>query len=293
MTLIQRLRFDIMNEEETELVTQDEKKMVRKETGPLAKREEGKIVRKGSEALAERGMEAIAPREKGDLAVKDGDAMANTNEKEETSEEPEDKSKDETKGEGTEAKIAELEGKIQELEGLLKEREEKLSEFIDRLQRTHADFENYKKRIERERAEFIERSKEELITKLLADIDNFERALDSSERQDAEALRKGLELVYRHFLDTLKHEGLKEIDAQGKEFDPYRHEAVMQMVSDEHKEDTVIEVLEKGYMLHDKVIRASKVKISKRPDSKSESEENEEETEEGKNSAPEEGRKES
>ena len=124
-----------------------------------------------------------------------------------------------------------------------------------------AEFENYKKRVEKESCEFVKAANEELIEKLLPIMDNFELALKSCRAKDD--FYKGMELIYSQLIETLHSQGLKPINCIGKKFDPYYHEVLL--VEESDKEDnTVLEELQKGYLLYDKVIRHSKVKIAKK-----------------------------
>jgi molecular chaperone GrpE len=157
---------------------------------------------------------------------------------------------------------------------VLKERLEKsekeYKELEDRLLRLAAEFDNYKKRTVREFQSIIKNANEELISRLVETLDNFQRALDSASRSnstknsnDFDSFHKGVELIYQHFREILGKEGLKEIKAIGEPFNPHFHEAVMQRESDEFPEGTVIDEISKGYILNDKVIKHSKVIVSK------------------------------
>ena len=137
---------------------------------------------------------------------------------------------------------------------------EKAAELTNLLQHIQADFENYKKRVEKEKTEFKCLAKIELIKKLLPLLDNFELAIKNKDNR--EEFIKGVELIYSQFVDLLECEGLRKIDAENQKFDPYKHEALMAEKSDK-EENTILEEFQKGYMLHDNVIRHSKVKISK------------------------------
>jgi molecular chaperone GrpE len=141
------------------------------------------------------------------------------------------------------------------------DREEKLKELTDTLQHLQAEFENYKKRIEKENCEFIKIANEDLIKALLPIIDNFELALKSCRVKDD--FYKGMELIYSQLINALRSQGLKHIDCIGKIFDPYYHEVLVVEESGEEP-NTIIEELQKGYLLHDKVMRHSKVKIAKK-----------------------------
>jgi molecular chaperone GrpE len=142
---------------------------------------------------------------------------------------------------------------------------EVIAELTETLQRTQAEFENYKKRVEKENVEFVKYAKAEIIQKILPTIDTFEIALKST--NDKEKFVKGIEMVYAQLRSLLKAEGLKPIDALDKKFDPYLHEVMLKEKSDKDDE-IILEELQKGYMLNDKVLRHSKVKISEKTKTK-------------------------
>jgi molecular chaperone GrpE len=151
---------------------------------------------------------------------------------------------------------------------LLKERlaksEEQARELEDRLLRLAAEYDNYRKRTAREFEAICNSANENLISKLLDTMDNFERALDAAKTSsDYDSFRKGVELIYTHLKELLEKEGLEEIDAVCKPFDPNFHEAVTQCESDEHDEGIVADQMCKGYMLNEKLLRPSKVVVSK------------------------------
>jgi molecular chaperone GrpE len=159
---------------------------------------------------------------------------------------------------------------IDVLKERLEKSEKEYKELEDRLLRLAAEFDNYKKRTAREFQSIIKNANEELISQLVETLDNFQRALDSALRSnstknsnDFDSFHKGVELIYQHFIEILRKEGLKEIKAKGENFDPYLHEAVMQQESDEFPEGVVMDEISKGYILNDKVIRHSKVIVSK------------------------------
>ena len=152
--------------------------------------------------------------------------------------------------------------------GLLKERlaksEEQAKELEDRLLRLAAEFDNYRKRTAKEFGYLVKNANERLIFELLDTLDNFQRALNSAKTSnDYENFHKGVELIYTHMKDILIKEGLKEIEAIGKPFDPNFHEAVTQAESNKYEEGSVMEEISKGYMLNDRLLRASKVVVSK------------------------------
>lgn len=129
-----------------------------------------------------------------------------------------------------------------------------LEELTNLLKKVQADFENFKKRVEKERQEFTNFACLEIIETLLPVLDSFELALKNSPNKDIEA-------IYHQFWNLLSAKGLAKIEALGKKFDPFYHEALMQEKSDK-EEETVIEELQTGYTLNGRVIRTSKVKIA-------------------------------
>ncbi|MBW3003111.1 nucleotide exchange factor GrpE [Candidatus Woesearchaeota archaeon] len=139
------------------------------------------------------------------------------------------------------------------------QRDEKIAELTDTLQRLQAEFENYRKRIEKEKQDFAKMASKEVILKLLPILDNFELALKNKECN--EEFVKGVELIFSELWQALSDEGLKKIEAKGK-FDPYTQEALLAEESDK-EQDTVLEVLQQGYSLNDNVIRHAKVKVAK------------------------------
>lgn len=141
-----------------------------------------------------------------------------------------------------------------------------LDEYKNKALYLQADFENYRKRVEREMAGFRATANESLILDLLDVYENLERALEAAKKSDAQPaqIAKGLEMVYGQMQAVLGRYGLKPIEAVGKPFDPRVMEAVMQEVSESAEEDIVLEEFQRGYMLSSKIIRCSKVKVSKR-----------------------------
>ena len=142
---------------------------------------------------------------------------------------------------------------------LIKKYKEKVKDLTSTLQRLQADFENYKKRVEKEKSDFKQYATAELIKKLLPVLDNFELAFKN---KDDKEFKKGIELIYAQFLSVLEEQGLKPIMSEGEIFNPYLHEAMMQETSAKPA-GTIIEEFQKGYMIGNKVIRHSKVKVSK------------------------------
>ena len=162
---------------------------------------------------------------------------------------------------------AEAEVTSTELETLKKELEEKTrltEDYLSQLKYLQADFENYKKMVAREREMYETCATEELTKSLLPIIDNLEIAIASAKQnEDRASFVEGIELIYKDLMAVLGKEGLKSIKAVGEKLDPYKHEVIMTVVDNGLPEDTVLEELEKGYMLGSKLIRTAKVKVSK------------------------------
>lgn len=138
---------------------------------------------------------------------------------------------------------------------------DELAKAEERYVRLYAEFQNFKRRTQEDRANIYARANEELCTNLLTVIDNFERALEHETSEDIEAYHEGMKLIFKQFMDVLKAAGLEEIPAEGEEFDPNIHHAVLAVEGDEENSNKVAEVLKKGYKLNGKVIRASMVKV--------------------------------
>lgn len=134
----------------------------------------------------------------------------------------------------------------------------------DRLLRTAAEFENYRKRIDRERREQSETAAAHVLTDLLPIVDDLERALNAPSTGDPEAYRKGVELIRHQMLELLRRRGVTPIDTSGADFDPRVHQAVVQEASDAHREGQVMEELRRGYMLGERLLRPAMVKVATR-----------------------------
>jgi len=148
----------------------------------------------------------------------------------------------------------------------LQEAEKKAAENYDKYVRAVADFENYKKRAVRDKAEAIKYGNEDVLRDLLPIIDNMERALEHARTSDDfDAFKKGLKLLQEQFFCCLQKHGVEQIPAIGKDFDPHVHEAMMQVESDRHGDSQVVGELEKGYLLQGRLLRPAKVSVCKRP----------------------------
>src|SRR5215471_3303156 len=136
-------------------------------------------------------------------------------------------------------------------------------EYYDRLLRKTAEFDNYRKRTERERLQLSEAAAADLLTELLPLVDDLERALKADGGDATDAVRKGVELIHRHLLDILRKRGVKPIEALGADFDPHFHNAVVHEAADGRREGEVIEEFGRGYMLGDRLLRPAMVKVAK------------------------------
>lgn len=141
-------------------------------------------------------------------------------------------------------------------------RDEKIEELQDRLMRNMAEFENFRKRSEKEKTQMFEIGAKDIIEKMLPVLDNFERGLGTvSEEEKEGAFVQGIEQIYKQFLKALEDAGVKPIEAVGKEFDPNFHNAVMHGEDEELGENIVSEEFQKGYLYRDTVVRHSMVKV--------------------------------
>lgn len=146
----------------------------------------------------------------------------------------------------------------------LKKQSSLADEYLDHLRRLKAEFENYKKREEKQRIEFIKFASENLITELLVVMDSFDRALNGVHASHSlESFLPGVELIRKQLEDVLVKNGLAKIETVGNLFDPRIHEAIMQVESEEYPENTVTQELRKGYLLNNKVIRPAQIAVSK------------------------------
>jgi molecular chaperone GrpE len=134
-------------------------------------------------------------------------------------------------------------------------------DYHDRWMRKTAEFENYRKRIERERREQADQKVVDVLLELLSVVDDFERALQAE--GSAVAYRKGIELIHSKLHDVLRKHGVRPIESLGAEFDPNVHQAVLYEASPGHREGEVIEELRRGYMIGDKLLRPAMVKVAK------------------------------
>lgn len=146
------------------------------------------------------------------------------------------------------------------VEKLTKEKEELYNKFL----RIAADFENYKKRADKERQEFYHHALSEVIKEILPTVDDLERALQRDDSKDFESYRRGIELIYHNLWETLQKVGLQPIKAKGETFDPHYHEALFLEETDQYQENQILEEYQKGYMLKERLLRPAVVKVAVR-----------------------------
>lgn len=182
------------------------------------------------------------------------DEEVSDNEEEEPDEEQEPDEEDEDKKSGKK-----LFGKKNKKD----KKDEKIEELTDRLTRQIAEFDNFRKRTEKEKSQMYEIGAKDIIEKMLPVVDNFERGLDAVKEEDKEdPFIQGMEMVYKQLMTVLGELGVKPIEAVGKEFDPNLHNAVMHVEDENFGENIIAEEFQKGYMYRDSVVRHSMVKVA-------------------------------
>ena len=140
-----------------------------------------------------------------------------------------------------------------------------LEELRQTLLRRQADFDNYRKRIDKERGEDQKRATGRVIEQLIPVLDGFEQALAAHKEAEYESYRKGFELIYKQLLDNLAKLGAERIDPNGKLFDPHLHQAVDRLESTNHRDGTILEVFQPGYLFHGRVLRPAMVRVAVHP----------------------------
>jgi molecular chaperone GrpE len=157
------------------------------------------------------------------------------------------------------AELSREEQLLAEIEQLKAEKEEMYNKFL----RAQADLQNFRTRVNKEKEQMMKYASQRAIEALLPVVDNFERAITASkDATDKDALTEGIEMVFRQLQQVLEQEGVTTVPGVGSPFDPNMHQAVMQEESSEHESGIIIEEFQKGYMLKDRVIRPSMVKVS-------------------------------
>ena len=180
----------------------------------------------------------------------------------------EDKTSDE---EDKEEEIQEL-SPLEKLEEQIRLKDEEILKQKDTFLREKAELDNFKKRLKKEKEDFVQFANERLLKELLQIEDNLERAMTAS-NATLESIKEGVEMIQKQFSDFLKNHKVEPIEALEKPFDPNVHEVVNQQESEEHEENTVIEEYSKGYTLNGRILRSAKVVISKKPAEKKEEKE--------------------
>ncbi len=193
-----------------------------------------------------------------------------------------------TKGEGGKEEEKPLgpekEPAQESLKEQLEEKNRLVEEYYDRLLRTQAEFENYKKRTEKELNDFKIYANAQLIKDLLMIVDDFQTAMATKKNGSTSNFMKGMELIYENFYGMLEKEGLNIINETEENFDPWKHEAVEMVDTDEFPENTVIGVIQPGYKFRDKILRPAKVRVAvepKKDDEVSEEKEEKDDSDEG------------
>jgi molecular chaperone GrpE len=197
----------------------------------------------------------------------DSDGAENDNQQETDSEEKQDLNSESLKPEAAENDEADL-----DLEAKLKSKAQEAEENYDRLLRVSAEFENYKKRSSREMEDFRKFANQSLIKEMLSVVDNLELAMNSTDGHKAvdKSLLQGLEMTHREILKVFEKFNVKPIDAKGQQFNPAFHEAVMQEENDEFDDNMVVNELQKGYLIHDRLLRPAMVVVAKSKSKKNE-----------------------
>jgi molecular chaperone GrpE len=166
------------------------------------------------------------------------------------------------------AQSSETGTQIEKLSRELEQKTKEAAEANEKYLRTYADFDNYRKRMQRDLADFRKYSNEQFALELLTVVDHLGLALKHAGEpgETAQGLREGVELVYKQLREVLEKFGIKRFGTEGDPFDPAQHDAMMQVVTDEVPENTVVQVMQDGYLYHEKVLRHAKVGVSKKPD---------------------------
>ena len=185
--------------------------------------------------------------------IEDGDADVSEEDSAETTEDTEDEAETEEKDAGKG-----LFGKRKKKD----KKDEKIEELTDRLTRQMAEFDNFRKRTDREKSQMYEVGAKDVIEKILPVVDNFERGLEAAAGEEDNPFMKGMEQIYKQLMTTLEGIGVKPIEALGKEFDPDFHNAVMHVEDEEVGENIITEEFQKGYMYRESVVRHSMVKVA-------------------------------
>ena len=184
--------------------------------------------------------------------------------------EPEEELEEKLEEDSVEEEAKEL-SPLEQLEEQIRLKDEEILKQKDTFLREKAELENFKKRLTKEKEDFVQFANERLLKELLQIEDNLERAM-AAPNATLESLKEGVEMIQKQFKDFLKNQKVEAIEALGKPFDPNLHEVLNQQESEEHEENTVIEEYSKGFTLNGRILRSAKVVISKKPAEKNEDE---------------------
>jgi molecular chaperone GrpE len=158
--------------------------------------------------------------------------------------------------------------KVDDATARIQDAEKKAAENYDRYVRSVAEFDNFRKRSIREKADAINYGNEKLLQEILPMLDGIDRALEQTEKAgDIDSFKKGLQLIRDQFAGFLKKQGVESIEAKQKDFDPNLHEALLQVDSPEHEHNKVVNEFEKGFLLNGRLLRPAKVSVCRRPQS--------------------------
>lgn len=158
----------------------------------------------------------------------------------------------------------EKKGPVTKMKEDLKNKDKEIKEFKDKYLRALADLDNYRKRMDKELDSYRKYAQVEFFNKIIPVLDSFDRAIDgASLENDYEKYTQGVEMIYRQLKDALRSMGLEEFSSLGDFFDPTRHEAVATVVNNDKPDNTIVEEISKGYVVHERVIKPAKVLVSK------------------------------
>jgi len=166
------------------------------------------------------------------------------------------------------AKLAELESALDQAKTACEEAETKAKEANEKYLRQYAEFDNFRKRMTKEKEDSLRYGNEKFVRELLPVLDGLEQALAHAESSDKKAIIEGVQLTLRQFLKVLENFGVTPVDAVGMPFDPHHHEAMAHHESEEHDPHTVVNEYRRGYKMHDRLIRPSLVTVAKPPEGK-------------------------
>lgn len=183
---------------------------------------------------------------------------------EDTDETSEEESDEDASGKSAGKKASGKAAKAAKAYGFFKKdkKDGQIADLQDRVKRQMAEFENFRKRSEKEKSQMYDMGARSMLEKILPVVDNFERGLDGLPEGEENPFADGMKMVYKQLMTALTDAGVKEIEAVGKEFDPELHNAVMHIDDDQYGENEIVEVLQKGYTYHDGVVRHSMVKVA-------------------------------